>query len=178
MVMLLPGCIFLVVHGARKIDRQFDPPQQPLVRTELFFDHAVSVTARLWPVGARHRRWLEADEDQDEPADSASKAPPPSASGNPPSEVPPVRKKLFVSLFNSGPGVIRLRAISVQTALGNYTPRPEVVILAPQQRVALEAFSSRSEAKIAFLDVTLTLGLNDRVEIRTLRLAPLPGHDP
>jgi hypothetical protein len=71
-----------------------------------------------------------------------------------------------------------LRAISVQTALGNYTPRPEVVILAPQQRVALEAFSSRSEAKIAFLDVTLTLGLNDRVEIRTLRLAPLPGHDP
>jgi hypothetical protein len=156
------------------IDRQVDPPQKILAGTERFFGGAVTVTAHLWPVRQRRHRLFDSGGDEGEtdlPPESAG-APAPASAAAP--AAPPVRKKLFISLLNSGPAVIHLRVIDVQSALGHYAAQPEMVLLAPQQRAALEAFSSPSEPKIAALDVTVTLRWDTWTETRTLRLAPPP----
>jgi len=170
MLTLLPGCIFVAVRGVQAIDRKIDPPQQTLVASAHFGSN-LAVTIRLQPVREHRHRWLlGGGEDEEAPAISEAEPPPPP--GDPETEAPKVHKNLVVILFNPGTTTVTLWPTGVNSALGNFVPRPGMISLAPFQRAVLEPLPSTSEPKIGSLDVTIVLRIGESTQTQTLHLIP------
>ena len=91
----------------------------------------------------------------------------------------PPRLALTVTFVNTGPQRMMVSVDEVSSALGNFAPRPEQLVLGPGQEGSLNPMLSNLEDNYNELDVTVAVRIGDHRETQVLKLrrvaAPTPA---
>jgi len=161
-IALFSGCVMAAVHSVRLVQRELSPPQPVLRGTAAFFDGSIQVVVVLRPAARRRSKFFGEDAGDDDESDSAT--PPP----------PKNRMALWASFTNVGKETAVATVLRVDSILGKAVPAPQVIALAPGQKVVLDPLRSPHADNLKKLDVALSLQRGAAVEVQTVALRPLP----
>jgi hypothetical protein len=90
----------------------------------------------------------------------------------------PPRLALTFTFVNTSSRAVTIAITEVNSSLGNFAPRPEILTLAPGQEGSLDPMLSTFDNNFEELDVTLALKNDGRRETQVLKLRRVPSSSP
>lgn len=82
------------------------------------------------------------------------------------------RQTLRLTLMNRGPDTLQIELVELRSALGNFSPRPDRVVLAPGTSTELDPVSGDAGGALDSLDIVFSIRRGEETLSQTIHLVP------